>query len=298
MSTAVVQKPKEQRLEAAIDKAACAGIEISAKNGMVITSMAQAMEFAKLLSLSREGVPKHLRENPGTCLLIAIQAYEWQINPIALANKSYVVNDRLCYEASLYQSVVARRAPIVGRVKCEYAGEGPTRTCRVFAELSDGTGIVEYTSPKFMTINPKNSPLWKNDPDQQLFYFSVRSFARRHFPDVMMGIYTVDEMLDSTVETVRAVDSRPKSERLAERLIGSSDTTIETPEFVTTEPERTEAEPAHTSLYVSLSRRIQLCNDQRTFEALDAEIHAAVTDGQLTSDDGAELLAELAKVGG
>ncbi len=168
----------------------------------------------------------------------------------------------------------------------------------MFAELSDGTGIVEYTSPKFVTINPKNSPLWKNDPDQQLFYFSVRSFARRHFPDVMMGIYTVDEMLDSTVETVRTVDSRPKSERLAERLIGSNEAATETVDVATTEPERTEIEPAQTSLYASLSRRIQLCNDQRTFEALDAEIHAGAKDGQLTSDEGAELLAELAKVGG
>jgi hypothetical protein len=43
----------------------------------------------------------------------------------------------------------------------------------------------------------KNSPLWKGDVDQQLFYYSVRAFARRHFPDVMMGIYTVDELIDA-----------------------------------------------------------------------------------------------------
>lgn len=219
-----VAKTMEQRLASAIDKNVSGGIGVSQRTGLVVTSMAQAMEFAKLMSLSREAIPKHLRESPGACLALAIQAYEWQINPFALANKSYVVNDRLCFEASLYQSVVARRAPITGRIKMEYIGEDQEkRRCRVWAELSDGTGIVEYTSPPFAAINPKNSPLWKNDPDQQLFYFSVRSFARRHFPDVMMGIYTVDEMVDDA-EQVRVVEarmagpSRASSSDLNERL--------------------------------------------------------------------------------
>lgn len=238
------QRPMELKLEAAIDRAAAGGIQLSAKEGMVLQSMGEAMEFAKLMSLAREGVRKHCRENPGLCLSICIQAMEWQVNPLALANKSYVVNDQLCYEAALYQTIIARRAPIVGRIKMEFAGESEKRTCRVWAELADGTGSVEYTSPPTGRINPKNSPLWKNDPDQQLFYFSVRSFARRHFPDVMMGVYTVDEMLDA-VETVRTVDTRPKADRMAERLVGSQSvatTTREEPQDAATIPDATQAE--------------------------------------------------------
>lgn len=187
-------------LERAIDKPIAGGIEVSSKHGMVITSMAQAMEFAKLMSVSRTAVPKHLRENPGACLAIAVQAFDWQINPFALANKSYEVNDRICYESALYQAVVTRRAPIKGRIKMQFDGDGENRTCRVWADLADGSGQVDYVSPKFGRILPKNSPLWKNDPDQQLFYFSVRAFSRRHFPDVMMGIYTVDEIEDMPPE--------------------------------------------------------------------------------------------------
>lgn len=212
---------REIKLEAALDRPVANSIQVAAQSGLVLRSMSEAMEFAKLMSLGRESVPKHCREAPGVCLSICVQALEWRISPLALANKSYVVNDRLCWESALYQTIVARRAPIVGRVKMEFSGEAAKRVCRVWAELDDGTGIVEYTSPQFAMINPKNSPLWKNDPDQQLFYYSVRSFARRHFPDVMMGVYTVDEMQDA-VETVVSVESRPKSERLAERLTGTS----------------------------------------------------------------------------
>ena len=43
---------------------------------------------------------------------------------------------------------------------------------------------VDYESPEIGKIPTKNSPLWKSDPAQQLFYFAARSLARRHFPDV------------------------------------------------------------------------------------------------------------------
>lgn len=189
---------------------------MSPMRGIVIESMAQAMEVAKLMSISGCAVPNHLRENPGACLAISIMGYEWGINPFAVANKSYNVNDRLGFEAALYNAVATRRAPIKGRIKYAYAGEGPTRTCLVSAELADGSGSVDYLSPKFAAINPKNSPLWKNDPDQQLAYFSVRGFVRRHFPDVMMGIYTVDELIDNP--KMGSADPKSTASKLESRL--------------------------------------------------------------------------------
>ena len=62
-----------------------------------------------------------------------------------------------------------------------------SRRCRVEATLRDGTGNVDYESPEIGKIPTRNSPLWKGDPDQQLFYYSIRAFVRRHFPDAMMG---------------------------------------------------------------------------------------------------------------
>jgi hypothetical protein len=198
-------------IESKIDRGALATIGVSANKGMAIESAGQAMEFAKLMAVSGQAVPGHLRGNPGACLAIAMQGWEWGINPFAIANKTYVVNDRIGYESALYQAVLTRRAPIKGRLKCEYAGAGPTRTCRVYATLTDGD-LVDYTSPQFGTINPKNSPLWKNDPDQQLLYFSIRSFARRHFADVMMGVYTADELRDAEpMRQPEAAGSRTQS---------------------------------------------------------------------------------------
>ena len=185
----------------AIVKPVANAIQLSTKTGLQVTDMSQAMEVAKLMAISGQAVPGHLRSNPGACLAIAIQAYEWAINPFALANKSYSVNDRLAYESALYHAVVLRRAPIIGRIKIEYSGEALTRRCKVSAKARPEEGEtnpepVTYETPKIGDIKPQNSPLWRSDPDQQLFYYAIRAFTRRHFPDVMMGVYTNDELQD------------------------------------------------------------------------------------------------------
>jgi len=188
-----------------IDRPVAGAIALKTSGGLIVKNVGEAMEIAKLMSISGAAVPAHIRNNAGACLAVAIQAWEWEMNPFAVANKSYVVNDRLAYESALYNAVATRRAPIEGRLQISYAGEGPSRQCMISAQLKEaaGGGDVEYKSPQFSQINPKNSPLWKNDPDQQLFYFSVRAFVRRHFPDVMMGVYTDDELEDAAEPVAR-----------------------------------------------------------------------------------------------
>jgi len=61
---------------------------------------------------------------------------------------------------------------------------------------------VEYATPEIRNIKVQNSPLWKNDPDQQLSYAAARSLARRHFPDVLLGVYTPEEMAEETMREV------------------------------------------------------------------------------------------------
>lgn len=188
-------RTREERIAERINPDAAAMITTGNNGALAFNDASQLMEFAKMMAVAQVAIPKHLRESPGACLAVAIQASEWQMSPFAVANKSYSVNDRLAYEAQLINAVILRRAPIKGRFKIEYSGEKQSRRCKVSAVLTDGE-TVEYESPMFSEITIKNSPLWKSDPDQQLFYFSSRSMCRRHFPDVLLGVYTQDELMD------------------------------------------------------------------------------------------------------
>lgn len=256
------------------------------KGGLSLSNMNQLMDFAKLMAVSQTAIPKHLRLNPGACLAICMHAVEWRMSPFAVANKSYSVNDRLAFEAGMYQAVVSRRAPITGRIKMEFDGDGDSRTCRVWASLSDGTGEVEYTSPKFGKIQPKNSPLWKNDPDQQLFYFSVRAWARRHFSDVMMGIYTIDEIEDNPAIVQRAAVPMPKAlpPKPKQQVVNTSTGEVFDP------PAPEESQVEHDVNHTHEEQPPETENQEQPNEAEAALIRA---EESLTASDFAEVKAAL-----
>ncbi len=188
-----------------------------AAGGVAFASALEVMDFAKLMAVAGTAVPKHLRNNPGACLRIVFQAVEWRMSPWGVADKSYEVNDRIAYESQLLHAVIEARAPLQHRLDCRYEGEGPTRTCTVIGTFIGGE-VREYTTPEFQKIKVKNSPLWTADPDQQLFYYASRSWARKWCPDVLLGIYTRDE-LDENAALGR--EEEPRLPGLHARLQGA-----------------------------------------------------------------------------
>ncbi len=154
-------------------------------------NLGEVVKFAEVMCRADIALPKHLRGNAGACMAVAMQALEWQLSPFAVASKSYSVNGTIAYEAQLIAAVVNTRSGIKGRLKYSFEGEGAALKCTVTGIL-DGEECV-YTSPPIGSITTKNSPLWKSDPQQQLGYFAARSWARRHCPEVILGVYDRDE---------------------------------------------------------------------------------------------------------
>jgi hypothetical protein len=177
-----------------IDLAHAAALAVKHGRGAGIENLQDAMAVAKVLALSAQTVPPHCRGNPGICLGIVLAAAELNLSPTALANKTYVVNDRLAYESQAIHAIVERRAPLSQRLRPIYLGEGETRQCQVKGYLHGEEEPFIYTSPKLKDITPKNSPLWKTKPDLQLWYNAVRDWARMYVPDVILGMYTADEL--------------------------------------------------------------------------------------------------------
>lgn len=155
-------------------------------------NLAEVVKFAEVMCRADIALPKHLRGNAGACMAVALQALDWQMNPFAVASKSYSVNGQIAYEAQLIVAVVNTRSGIEGRITYEFEGEGQDRVCIASGKL-DGV-ILSVRSPKLKDITPKNSPLWKSDSDQQQCYYTGRSWARRYTPEVILGVYDRDEV--------------------------------------------------------------------------------------------------------
>lgn len=177
--------PRENSINSVTVSSGANGTSIAPQN------LGEVVRFAEVMCKADIALPKHLRGNAGACMAVAMQALEWQMSPFAVASKSYSVNGAIAYEAQLIAAVVNTRSGIKGRLKYRFEGSGNAMTCTVTGTL-DGEEC-EYTSPSVGTIPTKNSPLWKSDPQQQLGYFSARSWARRHCPEVLLGVYDRDE---------------------------------------------------------------------------------------------------------
>ncbi|HET9537759.1 MAG TPA: recombinase RecT [Mesorhizobium sp.] len=216
-------------IERRVDRAIAAPIPVNADiGGLTLENMGQVMEFAKLMSVSGAAVPKYLRGNPGACLAICSRALRWQMDPFAVAEKSYMVvnkgEERVAFEAQLVHAVITARAPLKTRLRMEIKGTGDDRRCIVsghfrgeetphvyesetLGKLRDARGRNEYG-------NIKGSPLWDTQPEVQLTYSAVRQWCRLHASETLLGVYTPDELHDGTT-----VDVTPsKTDAIAQRL--------------------------------------------------------------------------------
>lgn len=215
-----------EKIEERIDKTLTSAMGVS-DQGISFRTASEVMEFAKMMAVSGSAVPPHLRGQPGACLGIIDDAIRFGFSPYALARKSYFVNDNLAYEAQVLSAIVCARAPFRERPEILFEGEGNERICIVVFRFIKGEDR-DYRSPLFGKIQPKNSPLWKNDPDQQHAYYSIRAAARRHCSDVLMGIYDYEELAASRARDVTPRDPRPNLVQALDRLSGPSATTKET----------------------------------------------------------------------
>jgi hypothetical protein len=169
-------------------------------------NLERAMQVAEAMAAAKVSVPNHLRNQPGDCLAIVMQASQWGMNPFAVAQKTHLVNGTLGYEAQLVNAVIQASGAIVGRFHYEYKGDGDSMECRVGAIIK---GEKEITWGEWLLskhVSTKNSPLWKTNPKQQLGYLQVKNWARAYCPGAILGVYTDDELDAPPVRDMGNID--------------------------------------------------------------------------------------------
>lgn len=174
------------------------------------TLFGQCHRLAQIMASGACTVPKHLQGNVGDCFAIVGQALRWGFDPYAVAQKTHLVNGTLGYEAQLIIAVINGKAPIVGRLKFEYYGDwskvkaktdSPADVgVRVSATMrgDDEPTVLDLSMAQVGTV--RNSPLWTADPRQQLAYLAAKRWARLYCPDVVLGLYSEDELQDRNAQ--------------------------------------------------------------------------------------------------
>ena len=213
------------------------------------TELEGMMNLARLMATSKVTIPTHLK-NEGDCLAIVMQSAQWGMNPFSVAQKTFLLNGVLGYESQLVSAIINKNAPIKQRLQYEFIGNwdkviGNTKektsqkgnTYRVNASTpadEKGCGVIvratmtDEDKPRELTlmftqVTIRNSTLWAEDPKQQLAYLAAKKWARLYCPDVILGVYTKDEV-EQIVGNVTIEDTLVNEENIQDVTI------IETPE--------------------------------------------------------------------
>jgi len=171
----------------------------SQQNALVPRSIADALELASVMAKANL-IPKHLRDKPGDCLLVIMQAQRWGMDAMSVAQCTSVVHDKLCYEGKLVAAALYAMGAIDGRLRYEFSGTGLGRSVTVTGRPHGSTieQSVIGTVVDWQTSNDN----WKKQPDDMLVYRGTRQWARRYAPEALLGVYTPDEIEDAPAGTV------------------------------------------------------------------------------------------------
>jgi hypothetical protein len=219
------------------------------------------VEFAKLMAQAGPMLPKHAQGNAGICLALVMRATHWGLDPFGLAEESYQAKDGgpVAFQAKVF-TAVARKAGIV--IKYRYEGElkildEPVKSykgneiakrravgnLKCIAYASDGGELLEYETPELDQITIKNSPMWHNDPRQQLAYYAGRGWMRRYRADLMMGAYSDDEV--EQFERRRMRDVTPRQGGFAQMIEQARQEAAQEPKEADPSPTPQEADQTH-----------------------------------------------------
>ena len=208
-------------------------------------SMEKMSNFALMMSKSKITVPKHLQGNEGDCFAIVMQAMQWGMNPFAVAQKTHLVNGVLGYEAQLVNAVINSRAPITTRLNYEWFGDWSKVNGKT--SNSDDVGVIVSatmkgeTEPRTLSVsmaqvgNVRNSPLWVNDPRQQLAYLATKRWSRLYCPDVILGVYTSDEFEEAS-EPKDVTPKESKTASIRDKVAAKKEAAKPKPQVIDAEP--------------------------------------------------------------
>lgn len=193
-------------------------------------SLDKMMRLAEVMALGRATLPKHFNGNSADCLAVVMQSMQWKMNPFAVAQKTHLVNGVLGYEAQLVNAVITTCAPVLDRLHYEWYGawekvigkftikngdKGEYRVPGWKLEDEQGLGVKVWATfrgedePRVLDLllaqaRTRNSTLWADDPRQQLAYLATKRWSRLYCPDVILGVYSPDE-LEEAAPTIRDV---------------------------------------------------------------------------------------------
>lgn len=155
-------------------------------------------------------VPMAFQGKVDDCFIICQLAIRMRVDPFMLMQATYVVHGRPGFEAKLAIALLNASGKIRGTLKTTFSGDGDDYGCTAIAvDAQSGETItgprITWKIVKAERWNAKEGSKWLTMPEMMFIYRACSWFIRANYPEVLMGMQTLEEVEDDISVT------RPKN---------------------------------------------------------------------------------------
>lgn len=181
------------------------------KQSLTMNPMMQVDTFTHMVNLANnlsagELLPTHFKKRPSDLLRLCEISARTGISVFALMDECYLVQGKFAYSGKMIAAMVNLSPRIEGSLKymfinadlpCDQKKHWHDLSIIVSGRLVGEDFEREVIVPWTLGFSDsKGAPeRWRNDPQQMLCYYGARVWARRHAPEVIAGLVSVDEIV-------------------------------------------------------------------------------------------------------
>lgn len=168
-------------------------------------TFAAAMQMADALSKSTI-IPRDYQGNPSNCLIAVEMSSRMNASPMMVMQHLFVVNGRPAWSSQWIVAMINQSRKYKTELQYEFGNDPADGGLSCYAWAIDQQGH-RVEGPKITMkmaeaegwLN-KNGSKWKTMPQVMIQYRAASFFGRKNCPDMIMGIYSREEVLDMDLD--------------------------------------------------------------------------------------------------
>lgn len=187
-----------------------------------IFSGSQQFALAQRMSQALAGssiIPKDYQGNISNCMIALEMASRLGTSPMMVMQNLYIVNGRPAWSSQYIIAMINSSRKYKTELQYHMEGEGDKLSCYAYAEDYNGHTVKGPVISMEMAKNEgwlgKNGSKWKTMPEVMIRYRAASFFGRLNCPDMIMGIYSTDEVIELGEQEYRIEDAIVVAEHAA-----------------------------------------------------------------------------------
>jgi hypothetical protein len=155
-------------------------------------------------------VPAHFRSKPANVFIALQIAVRCGLDPFGVLQNVYIISGKPAFETKLALAMLNVSGKTRGPISYQHENRGKDRVCTA-SVMDAATGRVLKHTLHWATVETegwlkRSGSKWATDPLLMLEYRSAMRLIRTHYPEVLLGVYSVDEVAEMN-DTPSGVDT-------------------------------------------------------------------------------------------